>query len=220
MTRSTHRRSARAMTTLAALAAGSLVLAGCGSDDDEQGGEAPSSPATVTASPTERESGTPLDDDAQDHKDLLAATKVSLADAARSAEAKQPDTKIVEIELDREGGGTPRWEVTLAEDDGTAHVVHVDAASGKAAAPRDSDDNDTDDRTDRATLLGDSKVDAEAAVRAATDRSSGTPVHADLDMDGGDPVWQVDVVAKDTYRETTLDVSASDGKVLREDTDD
>ncbi|MFD4989589.1 PepSY domain-containing protein [Streptomyces sp. NPDC058374] len=222
MTRSTRPRPSSAMTALAAVATGSLLITGCGGSNS---GAAPASNASASAvagqpSPSPSLSDGPLGGDARERKEMLDETKVSLADATKAATERKPRTRVVEVELDRVVDSKPRWEFTLAEENGTAHRVNVDVESGEATESRSRPDNDDDDRADRAALLKTTKTDVTDAVKAATDRVKGTVMHAELEEDDGSPVWEVSVAADGTFRETTLDVAGTDARILREETED
>ncbi|OON81709.1 PepSY domain-containing protein [Streptomyces tsukubensis] len=223
-----RRRPARALATLVTVAACALTVTACGGSDgggSDSGGQASGAASTngsaASGSPSVSPTGSPsLDDDAREHADLLAATKVKAADAAKTALAVKSGTRLSELELERSGRGTPYWEGTLVEKDGTAFMVRVAADTGKAGALSGSDDNDSEDRSERMELLDASTITAAQAADKAAERSPGTPVHIDLDDERGRPVWQVSVVAPRTYQETEVDISAKDGNVLREKTED
>ena len=72
---------------------------------------------------------------------------------------------------------------------------------------------------DRAKLEKVAKIDAKAASKAATDKVPGTVDEIDLDEEGGNVVYEVEVTAKDGT-ETDVIVDAGNGKILAQETDD
>ena len=74
------------------------------------------------------------------------------------------------------------------------------------------------DRAEQAKLEKVAKIDARAASKAATDKVPGTVDEVDLDEEGGNVVYEVEVTAKDGT-ETDVIVDATNGKVLSQQAD-
>ena len=82
----------------------------------------------------------------------------------------------------------------------------------------DSNDDDADDVAERELLRG-ASLDYLAAIEAASADFRGTVTGVDLSEDDGVAVWEVQF-DEDTADETTVDVDAQSGDVLRTERDD
>ncbi|KOG57439.1 peptidase M4, partial [Streptomyces varsoviensis] len=174
-----------------------------------------SAPASNSASGTAG-----LTEDQAERKALLPTAKVGYERAAKTAAGAVPNGKVAHIELKRITGGGSEWRSKVAERDGTAHDVRVDAGSGKVTRSRKEPDQDGDDKRKLADRLNKAKISAQQAVRTSAERKPGTTTAVEIDdRDDGTLIWSVDLVNTDNWNKTTFDVDAANGKVLREHVD-
>ncbi|MDG9690010.1 PepSY domain-containing protein [Streptomyces mutabilis] len=201
---------------------------------------------TSTASPTGTSTGTTspspsetMTDDQSERQALVPLAKVTWDKAADTAVKEVPEGKLVDLELKRTSAeatestgspspstpnpapsqGAPEWEAKVAASDGTVHRIDIDAVSGKVFRTQ-AEDQDADDKQQIADLLKKATQTPEQAVKAATDKAKGTVTHVELDEnDDQKAIWSVDVVSTDNWNKTTLDVDATNGKILREHVD-
>jgi uncharacterized membrane protein YkoI len=85
-------------------------------------------------------------------------------------------------------------------------------------ADKADDSEDKADKAEQAKLEKVAKIDADAASKAATDKVPGTVDEVELDEEGGNVVYEVDVVAQDGT-ETEVIVDAGNGKILAQEVD-
>ncbi|MBZ6285886.1 PepSY domain-containing protein [Streptomyces olivaceus] len=211
--------------------------------------ESPSASATdsQSASPSDS-SGSPsasMNEDKTERKDLVSATKVTWDKAADTAVKEVPEGKLVDLELKRTDAdasaspsgsatgsaspstpnpapsqGAPEWEAKVAQSDGTLHRIDIDAVTGKVFRSQVDPDQKADDKTQVSEWLDQAKQTPEQAVKTATDKAKGTVTHVELgDNDDQKAVWGVDVVDKENWNKTTVDVDAANGKVLSQEVD-
>ncbi|MFE7121142.1 PepSY domain-containing protein [Streptomyces sp. NPDC057654] len=223
-------RWGRAAGVLCGVVVSAALVSGCG-DDGGGGGSSATSGATASAgSSGSAASSAPasgaatetagLTEDQAERKALLPTAKVDYERAARIAAGAVPNGKVSEIELKRITGGGSQWRSKVAERDGTAHEVNVDAGSGKVTRSRTEPGQDSEDKRELADRLGKAKVSAQQAVRTSAERKPGTTTAVEIDdRDDGTTIWSVDQVNTDTWNKTTFDVDAAGGKVLREHVD-
>lgn len=213
----THRPSRRTrLATAAVLTPLVLGLAACGDDGDDRDDrdDAAERAATSSTPSTATSPSTSPDTDGSTTSDP-ASGGGSFETAARTALDAVAGT-IFTVDRDDTGG----WEVSVVTDDGTDQEVDV-AADGTTITrgPVADGDDDGDDRAERTRLLG-ADVDWQAAIRAAQESlPGGTVTGVDLDEDNGTATWEVSF-DEDTAEETTVDVDASSGDVLRTERDD
>ncbi|MEU3898958.1 PepSY domain-containing protein [Streptomyces sp. NPDC045251] len=239
----------RSMAVICALGSSVLLMTGCTNADTTRSSvaeAAQTTPATDTASPTGTSTGTTspspsesMTDDQAERKALVPMAEVTWDKAADTAVKEVPDSKLVDLELKRTSAeatastgspspsmpnpapsqGAPEWEAKVATADGTVHRIDIDAVSGKVFRTQ-AEDQDADDKQQLADLLKKATQTPEQAVKAATDKVKGTVTHVELDEnDDQKTVWSVDVVSTDNWNKTTLDVDATNGKILREHVD-
>ncbi|MBU6532082.1 PepSY domain-containing protein [Streptomyces sp. NPDC057245] len=206
--------------------------------------ESPSATDTQSASPSGSPSAS-MNEDKTERKDLVSATKVTWDKAADTAVKEVPEGKLVDLELKRTDAdataspsgsatgsaspstpnpapsqGAPEWEAKVAQSDGTLHRIDIDAATGKVFRSQVDPDQDADDKTQVSEWLDKAKQTPEQAVKAATDKAKGTVTHVELgDNDDQQVVWGVDVVDKENWNKTSVDVDAANGKVLGQEVD-
>lgn len=212
-----RRRRGRVIGALCAVAASAVVVSGCG-----DGGQGKTSAAAPTAPAQAVGQTTPggLTRDQTERQALVTSAKIGWDEAADTALAKVPGSKLSEIKLKRAQAGTPEWESEIAAADGTAHDVHVDAASGQVTQSRVESDQDNEDRQQLADRLSKAKITPQQAATTATDRKQGTVIAVGLEgADSRGPIWSVDVVTKNDGYKTAFDIDAVSGEVLREEVD-
>lgn len=197
---------------------------------------------TNTSSPTNTTSPSPsetLTDDQAEREALVPKAKVTWDKAADTAVKEVPKGKLVELELKPTSAeatsttgspspsmpnpapsqGAPEWEAKVAAPDGTVHRIDVDAVSGKVFRTQ-AEDQDADDKQEVADMLKKATQTPEQAVKVATDKTKGTVTGIEVDENDDQQIlWSVDVVSTDTWDKTTLDVDATNGKILREHVD-
>jgi uncharacterized membrane protein YkoI len=199
-----------------------------------------SASVSESASPTSASPSASLNEDEADRKALVPLAKVTWDKAADTAVKEVPGGKLVDLELKRTSAeatasptgspmpstpnpapstGAPEWEAKVAASDGTVHRVDIDAVSGKVFRTQVDDDQDADDKKKTADLLKKATQSPQQAVKAATDKTKGTVTHVELGDKDQKAVWAVDVVSTDTWDKTTVDVDATNGKILREHVD-
>lgn len=233
----THAARLRAAIPTCLLACTALLVAACGSDDGTKVSAAAPTPTdsatasgTPDGSPTPTDTATRLTDDEAERRALVPATKVTWDKAADTAVAEVSGSKLIEIELAKyESGataspapspGSPQWVVDVATQDGTVRTVHIDAASGTVLQSRTGADQDAEGKQEIAGRLTDAKVTADQAVKTATDKESGTVTAVQLDEDDTNKlVWSVDVVDQKDWSQTSFDIDAAGGKIVRETVD-
>ncbi|MFD7237266.1 PepSY domain-containing protein [Streptomyces syringium] len=206
----------RGVGALCGLALLLALVAGCGDGDGDGGGSATSStPSAGTATATDR-----LTEDQAERKALVPSAKVGYERAASAASEKVPGSRLVSEELKSAAGAGPQWHIEVAAPDGTAHVVRVDAVSGKVLDSRAKADQDDGDKQELADRLGKAKVSPQDAAATALGRTKGTVTAVELDdTDAGTVTWSVDVVTTGDWNKTTFDVDATHRKILREHVD-
>lgn len=210
------RRCGRVIGVLCVVAA-AVVVSGCGN-----GGQQESSAAAPTAPAAAAEQSTAggLTRDQTARKSLIAAAKIGWNEAADTALGTVPGSKLLDIDLRRDDGGSAQWDTRIAAADGTAHVVNVDAVSGQVARTRVESDQDSGDKRELIALLNSAKISPQQAATTATGRKQGTVSAIGLeDSDGGAAVWSVDVVTTNDGQKTAFDIDSATGDVLREEVD-
>ncbi|MBQ1097584.1 PepSY domain-containing protein [Streptomyces sp. b94] len=239
----------RSMAVICALGSSVLLMTGCTNADTTRSSVAeaaqttpPTTSPTNTASATDTASPSPsesLTDDQAERQALVPKAKVTWDKAADTAVKEVPEGKLVDLELKPTSAeatastgspspsmpnpapsqGAPEWEAKVAAPDGTVHRIDVDAVSGEVFRTQ-AEDQDADDKQQVADWLKQATQTPEQAVKVATDNAKGTVTHVDLE-EGDDQkvMWSVDVVSTDNWDKATVDVDATNGKVLREDVD-
>jgi uncharacterized membrane protein YkoI len=233
----THAARLRAAIPTCLLACTALLVTGCGGDDGTKVSAAAATPtdsptttASPTGSPSPSDTATRLTDDQAERQALVPATKVTWDKAADTAVGEVSGSKLIEIELAKyESGataspapspGSPQWVVDVATNDGTVQTVHVDAVSGTVLQSQPAPDQDAEAKQEVTGRLTDAKVTADQAVKTATDKKQGTVTAVQLDDDDANKlVWSVDVVDQKDWSQTSFDVDAVNGQILRETVD-
>ncbi|MFI2211531.1 PepSY domain-containing protein [Streptomyces sp. NPDC020141] len=231
-------RRARTVAAICAVAGSLLSLAACGNDKD----------SVTSAADAAREAGaqpthsTPsavpsLSQERQRRQALVGATKITWDKAADTAVGEEPQSELVELDLERAPSppspseatgsprpsaspGSPQWAATVAQKDGTARIVIIDAVTGKVTESRLEQGQDAEEKQHLAGLLGRATQTPEQAVRTATDKQPGTVTGIQLDDDDNDvAVWEVEVANTDDWTEADFTIDAAKGTVVREQVD-
>ncbi len=232
----------RSLAAICALGGSLLLATACSSADTTRSSVAeaaptgsPSTTGTGTASPTGTATSSPGGDRAE-RKALIPMAKITWDKAADTAMKEVPQSKLVELELQRTtkeamsatgspspstpnpapSTGAPEWEAKVAAPDGTVHRIDIDAVSGKVFRTQVEPDQSAADKRDMADRLDKASQSPQQAVKAATDKTKGTVTGLDLDENDQQLQWTVDVVNTDTWDLTAVDVDATNGKVLGE----
>lgn len=209
------------LATAAVLAPLALGLAACGGDDDSDDvapAATSSSTPTTSASPSEDMTDDDMTDDGatDDSTDDGAASGGGDVETAAQTALGEIDGTVFSVDRDDQG-----WDVTIVTADGVENDVDLgpDATSVvRGPVADDSNDDDADDVAERELLLG-ASLDYLAAIEAASADFQGTVTGVDLSEDNGVAVWEVQF-DEDTADETTVDVDAQSGDVLRTERDD
>lgn len=129
---------------------------------------------------------------------------------AVSGDDEAPAKKTVSVSND----DNDRDDVTDTDSDDTAREKAADKAEDKAEdrAARDTD-QDAEDKAENAAEAKAGQVTAADAIRTALDHKSGTAVSADLDDEGTNLVWDVDVLTGGG-KWFSVQVDPGTGKVL------
>ena len=200
MTRTSRRTR---LATAAVLAPLALGLVACGGDDNDNDGD-----ATATTS----ETSAPPDD--ADTDDGAAATGEGDVETAAETALAEIDGTVFSVERDDQG-----WDVTIVTADGVENDVELGPdATTVTRGPEADEDDDNDDDAETELLLG-ASVDYLAAMEAALGEVQGTVTGVDLSEDDGTAIWEVQL-DEDTADETTVEVDAQTGEVLRTERDD
>ncbi|CUR57233.1 conserved exported hypothetical protein [metagenome] len=180
------------LATAAVLVPLALGLAACGGDDDPDA-------QTSTASDTSADAGVEASAEAlQGDVETAAATALD-----------EVDGTVFSVDGDSRG-----WEVTVMTADGVENDVDLSAdATTVERGPVEDTDTDKDDAAETERLLGVS-LDHTAAMEAALAEVDGTVTGVDLSEEDGAAVWEV-TLGEDTPDETTVEVDAESGDVLR-----
>ncbi|MEU2157319.1 PepSY domain-containing protein [Streptomyces sp. NPDC019396] len=206
------------------LACTALLVTACSADEGTKG---PAAAPTATASGNSSPSPADTEDtgDLAELKALIPAAKITWDKAAATAVGEVSGSELVEIDLSRfqrgstvspaPSPGSPEWAAEVATKDGTVHRVLVDAVSGKVLQSEPETDQDADDKSAVADMLGKAEVTAEQAVKTATGKQQGTVTDVRLDSDDNTPAWSVDIVDQNDWTVANVVVDATNGKVLR-----
>lgn len=170
-----------------------LGLTACGGDDDADA-------QTTTASDSSASDSSAAGADQALDGDVETAAQTALAEV---------DGTVFSVDGDSRG-----WEVTVVTDDGVEHDVDLSAdATTVERGPVEDTDADRDDAAETERLLG-ASLDHTAAMEAAMGEVDGTVTGVDLSEENGTATWEV-TFGEDTADETTVEVDAESGEVLR-----
>lgn len=193
MTR-THRRTR--LATAALLAPLALALVACGDDDADD-----AATSSSTSSPASSDAGT--------GSQTLQGDVETAVETARA----EVDGTVFSVDGDAQG-----WDVTVVTADGVENDVDLSAdATSVERGPVEDTDTDADDAAETERLLG-VAVDHSAAMEAALGEVDGTVTGVELSEEGGTAIWEV-TLGEDTPDETTVEVDAETGEVLRTEQD-
>ncbi|GLF99595.1 PepSY domain-containing protein [Streptomyces yaizuensis] len=246
----------RAGAVACAVALSMPLVTGCGSDTSVVSAADATPTVTPSATPTPSASAS-LSRERAERQALVRSAKIGWEEAAKKATAEVPQSELAELDLERAprssspSGGTsgtasasatsaasaspgprgPQWKATVALRDGTAHIVTIDAVTGKVLGERLEEDQDTGDKQELARLLTEATQTPQQAAEAATKKFPGTVTGLQLSEDdnagsssssssssGNKPVavWEAEVANTDDWTEADITVDAASGKVLEE----
>ena len=205
MTRTSRRTR---LATAAVLAPLALGLVACGGDDDSDD----TAPASTSSETSTTDSST-TDDGSTTDDSTGVAVEGDVETAVQTA-LGEVDGTVFSVDWDAQG-----WDVTIVTADGVENDVELGPdASAVTRGPVEETDDDADDAAERERLLGVS-LDYAAAIEAASAEVQGTVTGVDLSEDNGTAIWEVSF-GEDTADETTVEVDAETGDVLRTEQDD
>ena len=205
MTRTSRRTR---LATAAVLAPLALGLVACGGDDDSDD----TAPASTSSETSTTDSST-TDDGSTTDDSTGVAVEGDVETAVQTA-LGEVDGTVFSVDWDAQG-----WDVTIVTADGVENDVELGPDAGAVTrGPVEETDDDADDAAERERLLGVS-LDYAAAIEAASADVQGTVTGVDLSEDNGTAIWEVSF-GEDTADETTVEVDAETGDVLRTEQDD
>ena len=215
----------KALLTSTALLA-CLVVAGCGSSQDETSPEAPaatsaSAPASSTtgASAGTTRTGTPSASaaTADGEVDLSQHTfPVSWQDALKKAQDRFSGD-VAKVELEKREGGGYEYKIELRSDT-QKYAVQVDAESGKIVSEKTDDESDGDTERQEKSVDLDEVVDLDKAMDAAQQARSGAVTAWKIEGTSGGPQYEFDITDPQNTREDhEVQVDARSGKVTQQD---
>lgn len=113
----------------------------------------------------------------------------------------------------------PKWVAEVVEEDGTAHIVHIDAVSGKVIDSAADTNQSDSDKAQLAEWIKKAQQSPTQAAKVATDKKKGTVTSVNLDENSDSTlVWSVGVVSGD-WKKTDFEVDAVSGAIVSEQTD-
>ncbi|OEU94805.1 PepSY domain-containing protein [Streptomyces oceani] len=148
-------------------------------------------------------------DETEEHEEVLPMVEVPYSTAIRQSLAEVPNSHLVSLGLGEDQDGEPVWHAEVLAEDGTRHLVRVDASrvrvhgtetlerDGAGASPRE-----------RAKIL------PEEAAREVTEPDFGKVTAIELRRRDHRVVWTVDVTTIKDDHVRAYDVDARTGKVL------
>lgn len=154
------------------------------------------------------------DKDGSDDKSGPAEkTKVSAADAAKTASDEISGAVVSSVELTDDSHA---WDVELVTSNHKEHEVLVDVANGDIN-DHASEADDPEDWNELNQIAGASKLSLNKAANAALDKVDGTVTSAERDGTKDSPQWEISVTADNVEHEVA--VNAVDGSILNHQTD-
>lgn len=110
----------------------------------------------------------------------------------------------------------PEWVAEVAEKDGTAHTVRIDAVTGKVLGTTADDNQDADDKSRLVDMIGKATQTPEQAAKVATAKQKGWVTSIGLEENDDDVlVWKVDVVDS-SWNQTDFEIDAAKGTIIAE----
>ncbi|MFJ8545752.1 PepSY domain-containing protein [Streptomyces sp. NPDC093586] len=236
----------RSMAVMCALGSSVLLMTACTNADTTRSSVAEAAPTgspsgSASVSESASSSASPsMNEDEAERKALVPMAKVTWDKAADTAVKEVSGSKLIDLELKKTSSeatsatgspmpstpnpapsqGAPEWEAKVAASDGTVHRIDIDAVSGKVFRTEVESDQDSDDKKKITDRLGKATQTPQQAVKAATGKAKGTVTGVELDENDNQQVmWSVDVVSTDNWNKTTVDVDATNGKILRQHVD-
>ncbi|MGK5632806.1 PepSY domain-containing protein [Streptomyces sp. URMC 123] len=205
------RNIAIATVVAAALVGGgtATAFAAGGGWDDSARPAAKSSPASGVA---DRADEAEEAEEARETAEAVDAAKVDFGRAVDAAVKAVPGT-VVGAELENEEGEVT-WGVETLDAEGVSHEVTVDARSGKVSGT----DREREKHAQQVLeALQGARLDAKAAVKAATQSVRGTVTGVDFDVDEqeGTSAWEVALLGKDG-KVHEMEVDPATGSVSEE----
>ncbi|GGZ50530.1 lipoprotein [Streptomyces inusitatus] len=224
---------ARTAAAVCAVVGSLLSVTACGNDSGSvtSAAEAGQEAGAARATPSTPAASASLSREREQRKELVASAQITWDKAADKAVAEVPQSKLVDLELERtpqrpspsetasprpsRSPGAPRWSATVAQKDGTAHIVIIDAVTGQVIEERAEQGQDSGDKQQLAGLLAQATQTPAQAVKTATDKQPGTVTGVQLDDDDKNvAVWQVEVANTDDWTESDFEIDAAKGDIV------
>ncbi|MGM0212666.1 PepSY domain-containing protein [Enterococcus sp. AZ109] len=205
----------KTMTTLFALSALGVLLAGCGPNNDElQSNTTPESSSTASNQSAQTSATSTAASSSSD------AFTITLADAISIYQEQYADSDITSIDIN-DRLGNYYYEIT-GVDDNKEYEIDIDATTGEFQLDReedlDHDERDGVERREEALNLDNLLSLAEINKIALSEVPNGTITEWSLEKELSTTYWEVSV--RDNSREVNVSIDAQSGNVLETEVDD
>lgn len=195
---------------IALIAALTLGITACGSDDAPDAGDETATVSTSTSDSSPSDEGSEDDSDSgtSDADDSTASNAADsdlqgVLDAIEAAE-KEADGTAYEVD-DQDDNGS--WEIDVAQ---RKKSIEVEVSEDGKATIDDEDDLDGDDRDG----IKAAKITVGDAIEAALEEVDGTFDDVELDEEDGSHYWEVSVDSADGDDDVEVRIDVTDGTVI------
>jgi uncharacterized membrane protein YkoI len=147
-------------------------------------------------------------------REVIPAAEVEYSQAIRTSVAEVPRSELIAAELQTPDKETPVWRSRVATDDGTVHVVRLDASTGRLLGTESARGQSSSDKARVRSLLERATIRPEEAVREVTEPDFGKVSAVELGERNGRVIWSVDVVTVEEDNVHVYTIDATNGKVL------
>jgi uncharacterized membrane protein YkoI len=148
-------------------------------------------------------------------REVIPAAEIEYSQAIRTSVAEVPRSELVAAELRHTGVTTPVWQSRVATEDGTQHVVRLDASTGDVLETKVAPAQSRSDKGKVRALLRRATILPEEAARKVTKPDFGKVSAVELSERNGEVIWSVDVVTIEEGNVSVYDIDATTGKVLK-----
>ncbi|GAA1171349.1 hypothetical protein [Nesterenkonia xinjiangensis] len=219
MTPASRTLSPATITGLSVAALAALALTACGPDDtlDTSGDGEPNSTVTIgtededaaddaqgeadETDPAEDADATAEEDPAEEDEPSASGEDHPLYGGLETVQAEYPDGVVFEVESDDD---RYEWHISV---DGIERELHTEKASGEIVHTEDDDAPDSDDLREIDAIEIDIAEAFQTAEEHAGDPAGAFVDEAQLDTEGGDVVWDIEL---DNGREIAVDVTSAE----------
>jgi uncharacterized membrane protein YkoI len=147
-------------------------------------------------------------------REVIPAAEVEYSQAIRTSVAEVPRSELIAAELQMPDKETPVWRSRVATDDGTVHVVRLDASTGRLLGTESARGQSSSDKARVRSLLERATIRPEEAVREVTEPDFGKVSAVELGERNSRVIWSVDVVTVEEDNVHVYTIDATNGKVL------